>query len=232
MQTTLARLDAEWRDLAESPHSASVLAEWQRDAPELGDGGGLDDLLARRRDPTAAPAILAALARLAPAEPLAARTLLQALVPGLVRLAVTTANDDPHALDELVSLAWERIRTYPETRHGSVAANVLLDTRKRYRQHRLIEAPTTQRVALADHALSAPSAEAIAVGRSVVTELRAARDIGVITDDALDVIVRTRLEDEPLERVAAARGCTTTRLAQRRWRAERRLREWLPAVAS
>jgi hypothetical protein len=42
----------------------------------------------------------------------------------------------------MVSLAWERIRTYPTTRHGSVAGNVLLDVRKRYRAHRVIDAPT------------------------------------------------------------------------------------------
>jgi hypothetical protein len=48
---------------------------------------GLDALLERRRDDQAAPAILRALAVLAPGDDLAAQTLLQALLPGLVRLA-------------------------------------------------------------------------------------------------------------------------------------------------
>jgi DNA-directed RNA polymerase specialized sigma24 family protein len=231
VHTTLARLDAEWRELTESPQSNAALERWQRDEPALGDGGTLDDVLVRRRDSFAAPAILSALGRLAPIEPLAARTLLQALIPGLVRLASTAGYDDPAALDELVSLAWERIRTYPATRHGSVAANVLLDTRKRYRSHRSIEAPTAP-VADFPAATTSPSAEREALDRTVLSDLAAARDHGVITGEVLDVIVRTRLVGDALEDVADEHGCTVSRLAQRRWRAERRLREWLPPLAS
>jgi class 3 adenylate cyclase len=87
----------------------------------------LDELLERRRDDQAAPAVLRALAVLAPADDLAARTLLQALLPGLVRLAGMVGYGDPAAIEEMVSLAWERIRTYPAGRRGSVAANVLFD---------------------------------------------------------------------------------------------------------
>lgn len=63
--------------------------------------------------------------RLAPVDAIAARAVLQALLRGLTQLAATTGYDDPAAFDELVLLAWERIRTYPGTRCGSVAANVL-----------------------------------------------------------------------------------------------------------
>lgn len=231
MHPTLVRLDAEWRDLTQSPQSTDALERWQRDEPALGNGGSLDDVLVRRRDSAAAPSILSALARLAPREPLAARTLLQALIPGLVRLATTTGYDDPCALDELVSLAWERIRTYPATRHGSVAANVLLDTRKRYRSHRAIEAPTATFVEMPGTWIS-PSAERAALDRMVLSDLAAARDHGVVSDEGLDVIVRTRFVGDALEDVAAEQGCTVSRIAQRRWRAERRLREWLPPLAS
>jgi hypothetical protein len=232
VHATLVRLDAEWRDLADSTQSTDSLAEWQRQDPALGDGGGLDDLLARRRDPEAAPAILAGLARLAPTEPLAARVLLQALVPGLVRLAATAGYDDPAALDELVSLAWERIRTYPATRHGSVAANVLLDTRKRYRQHRAIEAPRNISTDDIVSSPSSPSAESVAMSRSVMSDLASARRDGFVDEDALDLIMRTRVVGESLDDLAADQGCTVTCLAQRRWRAERRLRAWLPPLAS
>ena len=92
----------------------------------------LDELLEMRRNPTVAPRILSALARLARGDDVAARTLLQALVPGLVTLAASVGGDDPTALDEIVSLAWERIRTYPVSRPGSVAGNVLLDVRRGY----------------------------------------------------------------------------------------------------
>lgn len=231
MHPTLVRLDAEWRDLAQSAQSTEALERWQRGEPALGNGGNLDDVLVRRRDSIAAPSILSALARLAPVEPLAARTLLQALIPGLVRLAATAGYDDPAAVDELVSLAWERIRTYPATRHGSVAANVLLDTRKRYRRHRAIEAPTATVVEVAG-TWTSPSAERVALDRTVLSDLAAARDHGVINDEVLDVILRTRFVGDALEDVADDQGCTVSRLAQRRWRAERRLRDWLPPLAS
>jgi hypothetical protein len=84
----------------------------------------LDALLERRRDDQAAPAILRALAVLAPGDDLAARTLLQALLPGLVRLAGMGTH--PHL---------------PGRAPGSVTANVLFDVRKRYRANRLIDAP-------------------------------------------------------------------------------------------
>jgi hypothetical protein len=232
VHATLARLDGEWRDLATSEQSRATLADWQRVEPALGEGGDLADVLERRRNHLAAPAILAALARLAPSEPLAARVLLQALVPGLVRLAATAGYDDPAALDEMVSLAWERIRTYPTTRHGSVAANVLLDTRKWYRKHRAIEAPCgglNRDTAGAE--ACAPSAESIVIERSVAAEVRAACRADVISVGALELIVRTRVGGEPLELVANEEGCGVSQLAQRRWRAERRLRSWVTRAA-
>lgn len=231
MHSTLARLDAEWRDLAGSPQATAALAQWQRDDPALGEGGDLAQLLERRLDATAAPAILLALARLAPSEPLAARTLLQAVVPGLVRLAVTAGYDDPSAIDEMVSLAWERIRTYPVTRQGSVAANVLLDTRKRYRQHRQINTPTSLTLEPSAAMPTTPAADATVGDRAVVRELAAARAEGIVEAGVLSVIIRTRLADESLEAIAAEQGTTTARLAQRRWRAERRLRPRLVDLA-
>lgn len=231
MHATLARLDNEWRDVATSRQSRDTLAEWQRVEPALGEGGDLTDVLERRRNQLAAPGILAALARLAPSDPLAARALLQALIPGLVRLAATAGYDDPAALDEMVSLAWERIRTYPTTRNGSVAANVLLDTRKWYRKHRAIEAPRGVDFAEACVETCAPSAESIVMERSVAAEVRAACHADVISTRALELIVRTRVGGEPLEDVAKEEGCGVSQLAQRRWRAERRLRPWVTRAA-
>ena len=140
MSHTLMSLDAEWRQLARSGRARRALRQWSIAHPVLRGLPDLDGLLERRRDDHAAPAILRALAVLAPGDDLAAPTLLQALLPGLVRLAGIAGYDDPAAIEELVSLAWERIRTYPAGRRGSVAANVLFDVRKRYRA-RLIDAP-------------------------------------------------------------------------------------------
>jgi hypothetical protein len=63
----------------------------------------------------------------------------QALVPGLACVSSSTGNDDPAAIDELVSLAWERIRTYPASRRGSVPAKVAdqLERSQRARSRRV-----------------------------------------------------------------------------------------------
>lgn len=231
MNRTLAALDHEWADLDRSTGSARTLAGWGDLEPALAGLSTLSAVLEKRTDPVAAPAILAALARLAVDDGLAARTLLQALVPGLVRMATTSCSGDPAALDELVSLAWERIRTYPSSRPGSVAANVLWDVRKRYRKHRAIEAPTAAALALRD-CQEEPSAEEVVLrGYGILDDLATAQRNGVITEAALTLIVRTRLDEVPLDIAAAEQEATAAYANCIRWRAERRLRPVLLAAS-
>jgi len=224
--SVLIALDTEWGRLATGPLARRRLIRWSCSQPALVGLRDFSALLERRRDPAAANEVLAALAALAPDDELAARVLLQAMIPGLVRLAQTAGWDDPSAIDELVSLAWERIRTYPTTRHGSVAANVLWDCRKRYRRHRLIDAPKSIPLDAIDVAeLSTAGVEEAVVGREILTDLCGAHRDGVISDSAFALIVRTRLDGESLSDLAVEESVTVHRLAQRRWRAERRLRE-------
>lgn len=231
MNPTLTALDREWAELSASPASQESLDVWRRSEPALAGLASMSAVLAERRaDADAAPAILSALARLAVDDQLAARTLLQALLPGLVRLASTWAADDPAALDELVSLAWERVRTYPTSRPGSVAANVLWDVRKRYREHRAIESPESP-AHEPPPADEAPSAEEIVVGRSAVDDVVAAHRHGVISGVALSLILRTRLDDAPLKVAAAEQRETACQANCIRWRAERRLRPLLAMVS-
>ncbi|HWL41516.1 MAG TPA: hypothetical protein VNQ73_01135 [Ilumatobacter sp.] len=221
-----ALLDTEWDALACSPLARRTLIRWSRSYPALAGLADFAALLERRRDPAVANDVLAALAELAPSDEMASRVLLQALLPGLVRLAATAGYDDPSALDEMVSLAWERIRTYPTTRRGSVAANVLWDVRKWYRRHRLIEAPRSVPLDKLDEraAPGVESAEATVLAGVAVAELGQACRDGVISDAALALIVRTRLGGEALADIAADEDVNVHRLAQRRWRAECRLR--------
>ncbi|MDP9420263.1 MAG: hypothetical protein M3P53_08985 [Actinomycetota bacterium] len=224
----LAGLDREWAELQASPAARAALPRWSEAEPALAGFACLGDILVERQaNPEVAPAILAALARLAASDKLAARTLLQALVPGLVALARGPLAGDRTCLDELVSLAWERIRTYPTRRPGSVAANVLYDVRKNYLAHRAIEAPTVQLCADRS-ALHAPSAEEAALGRTCLAEVLAAHRRGVISDVAMDLIVRTRLDGISLAKAAAEHHASVEWANCVRWRAERRLR---PLVA-
>ncbi len=224
MNRTLAALDREWADLDGSAASAEALQRWGQAEPALAGLSTLAAVLAKRTDPDAAPEVLAALARRAADDALAARVLLQALVPGLVRMATTSCGGDPAALDELVSLAWERIRTYPSSRPGSVAANVLWDVRKRYREHCAVQTPASLIPELRGRR-QAPSAEEVVLsGHGVRDELAAAQRSGVISDTALTLIVRTRLDEVPLEVAAAEQQSTPAYANCVRWRAERRLR--------
>lgn len=225
MARILNELDREWATIATSLRSRMKLDRWKSAHPALADLADLDALLVARRDPARAQEILRAVAHLAPEDDLAARTLLQALIPGIVRLAQVTGNDDPSVIDELVAIAWERIRTYPTTRNGSVAANVLLDTRKRYRRHRAIESPADGLRISGDPRDQGREPEEEVLNRLLVEELDATRLAGVISPAVFRAIVRTRIGGERLAAVAADESLSPRKLGQQRWRAERRLRD-------
>jgi hypothetical protein len=244
MSAVLKGIDAEWRQLARSPQARRALMRWKAKHAVFEDMADFDALLAHRQEePGRAPEILAALAALAPTDELAARVLLQALVPGLIHLSRTAGYDDREALNEMIGLAWERIATYPTTRHGAVAANVLLDVRKRYRQLRELDRPrklhhrdavADPRRASSDDAItervaSEPSAEDAAMQFLVLDELVAAQQEGVISESGLGVIVQTRVLDRTVSDVAAECGKSRNTLMSWRFRAERRLRETLLA---
>ena len=128
-------LDRSWATLVHSPEAAAALDRWSAE-PVLASPD-LDALVEGIWAATKADAdrAHAALAARAPVDETAARVLLQALRPGLRnlgrRLALGGSFDDVD--HELLALAWERIRTYPiDRRPAAIAANVLLDVRKRY----------------------------------------------------------------------------------------------------
>lgn len=224
---TLAELDREWALIEAAPASVRALARWRENEPALAGCTTLGDILVKRADPEAAPAILAALARRAGRDELAARTLFQALVPGMLGLATGPLAGDPAALDEVISLAWERIRTYPTWRPGSVAANVLRDVRKGYLEHRRIEVAADRPPA--SLAMStAPSAEEVALRCCWVGALADARRSGAIGQVGVDLIYRTRVEGQSLADVAASHRASVAWANCVRWRAECRLR---PALA-
>lgn len=228
---TLARLDREWVGLEASPTARRRLARWAEMEPALAGYATLSQVLTGRdADRAGAQAILAALARLAADDELAARTLLQALLPGLVVVAAREPlAGDQGCVAELVALAWERIRTYPTWRPGSVSGNVLKDARKAY----LAGEVTNARDELPDVDRSgptAPSAEETAINRTCIAAVYAAHRDGVIGDVAMHLIVRTRQDGVALAEAAAEIGAGIEWVTCVRWRAERRLRSLLEAA--
>ena len=227
-------LDRNWARVVSSPDAATALERWRSD-PAL-DGPDLDTLVEGVWAATRAEAdrAHAALAARAPFDPVAARVLLQVLRPGLRnlgrRLALGGAFDDVD--HELVALAWEQIRTYRvDRRPAAVAANILLDVRKRYVRAVL---GTSDRTVSLDHVAeqrrpAVPSAEHEALDAEVPSlrqahaRLVAAVERGAITAQSAAVVWRTRVQQDDDAEVAAELGVGVRTLQRRRQRTERLL---------
>ena|ERR1700674_3563354 len=125
-------LDRDWELLVTSREARVAVACWGAD-PALGVYRGLRELIAAVRSPSVGHEVtnqvLVALARRAATDNVAARTLLQAIAPGLVNVAKRLRTFDAERHAELLGEAFALVRTYPiERRPRAVAANLCWDT--------------------------------------------------------------------------------------------------------
>jgi DNA-binding CsgD family transcriptional regulator len=140
-RSLVARLDREWRVLRHRPAVLARAAGWNLGVPFR----SLDDIVeatgfwARRDDRVSAghagstgDEVLVALLVAARGDDVAARVVLQRLLPGIVassRRWARRAGGEREALDELLAAAWTVVRTFPvERRSRHLAANLLRDT--------------------------------------------------------------------------------------------------------
>lgn len=238
----LARLDSEWQHLAEAPATATALRRWARLEPDLAGCADLHQLRAavhQRADPGGADRLLAALVRLAAVDGhddrLAARTVLQLLVPGAVRLArsiIPYAGDNATALGVVFTELAIGIRTYPwRRRPRHVAANLLLDCRqrltRRYQRARR-ETPIGLEIDPEASDTGAEHAEATVALREL---LAWAHRRGIIDEFEARLLVANHVQDIPLTRLAAQLGRSRSRLFATRAAAHRRLRHALNGTA-
>ena len=134
----LEQLDEEWNDIARSLRGRRGLRRWGHDEM-LRDFATLDDLLDhvnRRGQIERSDEVLLKLLQLSPNDDLAARTVLQAMMPTMKRLTSRFATCGAWSAEEtaavVVAAMWDRIRTYPvDRRPRKVSANLTLDTRQR-----------------------------------------------------------------------------------------------------
>ena len=227
MAQILQSLNKEWSAIADSPEARRALMRWSAAHPVLMPANDLDDVIALGYDIENGPEIRRALALLASTDPLAARTLLQELVGGLCNLARRIGRDQD-AIDDILSLTWERIRTYPAHRLGSVSGNVLLDVRKRYEMQFGRERPCQPCDLPAEP--RAASVEDQALGDVSLEELVASARRAGVADDVLNTIIRSRVLGEPMKGLAAEQNVSRKVLWHRRWRGEARIRMHLSAA--
>jgi hypothetical protein len=225
-------LERDWRRLVRGVLPAHLRA-WARDEPALAAFPEPPRLIAfLRSDAPAASkdAVLRPLVRIARDEPLAARVVLEALAPGLTRLAERVIFDERDR-DELWALilghAWRQIRSYPlERRPSKIAANLILETRRTAlaeftRDRRRRDLPP---LALGERVAAPASAD-------VDSLLARAVAAGAISADEAELILRTRIDEVPLRQLASEESVAYHALNVRRLRAEKRLLLFLGCAA-
>ncbi|MGI8683173.1 MAG: hypothetical protein ACR2JO_13810 [Mycobacteriales bacterium] len=222
------RLEAEWSGIAVSARMRAALITWTCRHPQLAglaDGEQLRAVVHDRGQLDRADTILSALAVEAAADggddPLAARVILQLLLPGVVSLQRRLAGMIVDAEDrdaQVLYAVMETIRSYPWRRRPQrIAANVLLDSHMRIRRGRrqtaevlVDEFEDTVEVDGAEHADR--RTELLELFVWAVTE-------GVVSADDVLLITRTQIDEEPVEAVADELGVARKSLLRRRQRA-------------
>lgn len=223
-------LDREWRRFSCDPTTTAALHRWQTTEPDLAGFTTVDEVVAARRDPERAPGVLSALVGIAHTDPAAARVLLQAALPGLVRLAVKlSAEGRGDVAEHVLAIAWEKIRSYGAGNRGPFAPNLLLDVRKAIVAEWNAESMTAELPATVGEA---PAAEDEVLSRVFLDEVAALERAGSLQPGATLLLVLTRVQGHTLDEVAERIGGVTGHgLLLRRRRAETRLRRELAAAA-
>lgn len=223
-------LDDEWPTVVRAAAAAGVAARWAAEDEVLARfAAGLDVLVAATED-RAVPAeekdrVLVALARRAAVDDVAARTLVQVLLPGGRALAhrLGWMGSPAVCAGLVVPELWVRVRTYPvERRPARVAANVLADVGKvlvgRDGRGLGVELVPLDEVDEAD--LVAEVAEGHAGPGELLGVLADAVDGGWFPARSARLIAATRVLDVSCAEVAAAEGVAVQSVRRRRQRAE------------
>lgn len=228
-------LEREWPQLANSLDAH--LRGWRSSEPALRSFPSVRLLVGFLQQPSAdydaKDAVLAALLRQAQSERQAGRVVLQALLPGLKRLAgvlIRAPEERDEVWSTLLGVCWERICTYPlKRRPQRIAANLLADTRSAVWKERTFALVRAGReIPLAD--LPLPPLALVAV--DVERPLRRAVAAGAISVEEAELIAATRIDGVDLHTLAQQERVFYNTLNVRRLRAERRLALFLgmPAV--
>lgn len=217
-------LDRDWRWLRSDRRAQAKLS----DVCDLAGVDGLEGLetAVQRASRPQADAVLVALVRRALAgEGLAARVLLQLLLPGARRLARRwwALGDEDERAAAAVSAVWARIRSYPlERRPARIAANILMDAAadlRRSLRHGDRCVPVADLRSRQDAGAVDSSHPAVELAEVLVDAV----DAGVITRADAELIAASRIVGTPLRQFAEEQGTSLRTIQWRRQRAEAHL---------
>jgi DNA-directed RNA polymerase specialized sigma24 family protein len=228
MASLLVNLEQDWDRIAAQPLPLS----WHDD-PALWEFPNLAALIAHvetRGQQAESDRVLLALVRRAASDDTAARTLLQALLPGLKKLVrrFSTRLGNEDAASEIILLTLERIRSYPvERRPAWIAANLLLDTLQRLTRSL---ARGTRFVPVGDTAELVRWGEVVESVLDVETPaerlvqiVAEAVALGVISRAEAQLVLKTVVGGVETRDIAAAAGEDVRAIQRRRLRAEERI---------
>ncbi len=225
----LDQLESDWHRQLVNGTVAHHLREWRIREPALSSFSSPDALTSYLRASSSGErqdAVLAALIRQARTDAVAARLVLQRLLPALKRRAgrlLIDASDREELWSLLLAEMWELIRTFPIGRlpHHVAAKLVLSSVRD------------AVRVLAAEHALGGqslvnepeqpPDGEPESATLGIDGGLACAVRAGAVTAEEAELIAMTRIDGQPLGPIARREGVSLNTLVQRRRRAERRL---------
>lgn len=225
MATVFELLDGEWHKLAEDTNRARKLRDVCRAAGGATTLGAVERYV-RGADHEAADRVLVALARRAVGgDDLAARVLLQLLLPGTRNLARRwwALGDSDERAAAAVAAVYQRIRRYPiERRPGKVAANILMDAARDLRRAvgNLERCIPTADIGTREAVSLTPD---VHPAGELADALLDAVGEGRISSGDAQLIAQSRIGGTRIEAIAARRGMSTRTLWARRQRAEHAL---------
>jgi hypothetical protein len=216
----VTRLETQWREITCSPAAVRRAQLWFPDCAGL---SSLDEVLTSvgfhgRRDDADSDARLLHLVTWARDDELAARVVLQRILPGLLSIAMRRTRYCRHRLhetfSELATAAWLLVRTYPvERRPIKVAANLLRDAEYEvFVRHARRMATRTERTTA--WVPDTPVAEDEHAGTCVVEVLRLGREWGM-PDHDLRLLAELASGRHP-DVIAASLGCSARTVRNRR----------------
>jgi hypothetical protein len=225
MQWRLFRaLDDEWAALTRTRASAAATARWSDDAvlsTRSHPAAIVEYLRAGSGDAADKNRLLAALARRAPSDDFAMRTMLQALLPGLVNVAkrLGSGRSDDELEAQVLTEAVYRIRHYPlDRRPRSVAANVTLDV-----FGAIVRDRARRRVAAARGVVGRP-ADHEDPSLEVIHLVETARAEGRLGSRDAELLLSVAVGTDTLRRRAEREGVSYGAMGERWRRARDRLR--------